>query len=281
MNADEIEACNAQFFAGPISGPQLEQMCQSCAELSYITLHVGDKCRDCGRDMTAKENLPQLCDRCYRVLEEYGHWLQTLQSGDDEDSTTFQRLCKHIDLSESSLSANCKMCKALKLEGKPYRKPVITPERLPIQFAPLGINILGTPYSITHSERSLCTYSPLVSWTEIRSWVAVCDACSGHPATELQFQTLLSLDPWLIDVDDRRLVSMSEAKDIVYAALSYVWGGPQLMLLKENIERMREAGALDRSNACSQTIRDAILVCRRTGVRYLWVSCIKKGIMGI
>jgi hypothetical protein len=76
---------------------------------------------------------------------------------------------------------------------------------------------------------------------------------------------------------------MSEAEDFVplYAALSYVWGGPQPMLLKENIERMQEAGALDWPNACSQTIQDAIIVCRRTGVRYLWVSCVEKRIQGI
>src|SRR5438046_6313337 len=100
MNTDEIEACNAEFFADPISGLPCTQMCQSCAELSYITLNVEDKCPTCNRDMTAKENLPQLCDRCYRVLEEYGRWLQTLQSGDGEDSTTFLQLYNYIDLSE-------------------------------------------------------------------------------------------------------------------------------------------------------------------------------------
>ena len=284
MNADDIEKCNAEFFSDPI-GSAVTSTCLGCAELSYVIEHAGDKCLMCDHDMTAKENLPQLCHRCHGVLEEYGRWLQTLESGggDDEDSKTFRQFRQCIDLSESGFSANCNMCKTLKLEGKPYRKPVTTRETLHIQFTPQGINILGTPYSITHSEGSLLTYSPLVSWPRIRSWVANCDVQQGHPATELQFQMLLSLDPWLIDVDDHCLIRMSEAEDFVplYAALSYVWGGPQPMLLKENIERMQEAGALDWPNACSQTIRDAILVCRRTGVRYLWVSHIKKGIMGI
>lgn len=239
-----------------------------------------DKCLDCDEGLTAKENLPQLCDRCHALLEEYGRWLQTLQGGnDDKDAAISRQLTQHIDLSESSFSANCKMCKTLKLEGKPYRNPVITSQSFPIQFTPLAINILGTPYSISHSARSFSTSSPLVSWPEIRSWVAICDTECRHHATELQIQTLLSLDPWLIDVDDRRLIRMSEVEDIVYAALSYVWGGPQPMLLKENMERMQEAGALDQPNVCSPIIRDAMLVCRRTGVRYLWVGCIMKGII--
>jgi hypothetical protein len=62
---------------------------------------------------------------------------------------------------------------------------------------------------------------------------------------------------------------------IVYAALSYVWGGSQPMLLQKNLMYMQQAGALDVLGACSQTIRDAMLICRRTGVRYLWVGCLK------
>ena len=208
MNADDIEKCNAEFFSDPKpSSSPIMRTCLRCAEITYVIKHFGDKCLTCDRRMKAKENLPPLCNRCHDLLEEYGRWLQTLESGEDEDSQTFEsgedrdsktfwQSREYIHLSESGFSANCEMCKTLKLEGKPYRKPVTTRERLRIQFAPRGINILGTPYSITHSEGSLLTYSPLVSWPRIRSWVADCDGQQRHPATELQFQMLLSLDPW-------------------------------------------------------------------------------------
>lgn len=259
MNADEIEACNAQFFAGPIPGLSVERMCQPCAELSYVTLHAGDKCPTCDGDMAAKEDLPRLCDRCHIMLEEYGRWLQTLTSSDDEGSKTFRQTNNYIGLSESSFSANCEMSKTLKLEGKPYRKPVLAPKRLPVQFAlqyprDTVLNHPFAAFALHLQTPSVMERAPV--------WIASCNGLSGHPATELQFQTLLNLDLWLIDVDDRRLIRLFEAEDIVYAALSYVWGGPQPTLLKENVERMREPGALDRPNSCSQTIRDAIVVCR-------------------
>ncbi|KAF7505139.1 hypothetical protein GJ744_001205 [Endocarpon pusillum] len=90
MDADEIKACNAQWFAGPTISPPVVGTCQSCGELSYVTLHGGYKCPCCDDDLTTKKNLPQLYHRCHCVLERYGRWLQTLQSGDDEESTTFQ-----------------------------------------------------------------------------------------------------------------------------------------------------------------------------------------------
>ncbi|KAH8693399.1 heterokaryon incompatibility, partial [Phaeosphaeriaceae sp. PMI808] len=37
---------------------------------------------------------------------------------------------------------------------------------------------------------------------------------------------------------------------------------------------MQGVGALDKPSACSQTIRDAMLIYRRTGVRYLWVDAL-------
>jgi hypothetical protein len=49
---------------------QKNYSCAYCAaERSCITLHDGNKCSNCDRDLTVKENLPQLCNRCHKIAK--------------------------------------------------------------------------------------------------------------------------------------------------------------------------------------------------------------------
>lgn len=215
--------------------------------------------------------------------------MQEFESSKSEDHVGFSDLPL-----DSTFSDTWSMCKLLKLaRDRQYRKKPIglVEQGHQVRYTPLCIFITRTPYSITHLRNSSSTHRPHVSWARIRSWIVSCDNASGHHATEVQFTTLLSLNPSLIDVDDFRLIRMSvnldiydgspTANGVVYAALSYVWGGSQPMLTKENMDRMQDAGALLHPTACSRIVRDAMLICRRTGVRYLWVSYLKNGLRNI
>ncbi|KAN0094497.1 HET domain containing protein [Tylopilus felleus] len=57
-----------------------------------------------------------------------------------------------------------------------------------------------------------------------------------------------------------------------FLALSYVWGGPQPLTLKENIDEYVKQG-LDISKF-PQTIQDAVLVTHSIGQRYLWIDAL-------
>ena len=61
--------------------------------------------------------------------------------------------------------------------------------------------------------------------------------------------------------------------DLVYAALSYAWGpsGDHLLLTKAN------ANALSRGievSSLPKTFQDAILVCQKLCIRYLWIDAL-------
>ncbi|KAF4629490.1 hypothetical protein G7Y89_g8656 [Cudoniella acicularis] len=56
-----------------------------------------------------------------------------------------------------------------------------------------------------------------------------------------------------------------------YVALSYCWGGPQLMTTKDTLQANMAGIAL---HTLSQTIQDAIHITRKLGVRYLWVDAL-------
>lgn len=64
--------------------------------------------------------------------------------------------------------------------------------------------------------------------------------------------------------------SMSNAPE--YAALSYIWGGPQrFMALKDNIEVLK---AMIELEDLPKTLRDAVLVCRAIGLQWLWIDAL-------
>lgn len=120
--------------------------------------------------------------------------------------------------------------------------------------------------------------SPKVKFSQIQRWRTQCRAthgdCCNNSHLEALAQQLDSL--LLIDVISACLVDLPVATPFV--ALSYVWGNvTTLKSVQSNLAELKESGALFREHYQSRlpkTIRDAMLVVRATGERYLWVDCL-------
>lgn len=79
----------------------------------------------------------------------------------------------------------------------------------------------------------------------------------------------------LIDIQGRNIVDFHDVRlsDLRYAALSYVWGGPQrTVLLTTNSNQLHTPGSL--SGNVSATIDDALKLAGDLGVKYLWVDAL-------
>ncbi|RYP83654.1 hypothetical protein DL770_005347 [Monosporascus sp. CRB-9-2] len=90
----------------------------------------------------------------------------------------------------------------------------------------------------------------------------------SQPATDTGAQVRL------IDVSEGRLVTSTTAS--VFATLSYVWGGPQPLILTRNSEaELYKPGAIIPENPqLGRTIADALRLCRLINYRYLWVDAL-------
>ncbi|PSN63125.1 hypothetical protein BS50DRAFT_456493, partial [Corynespora cassiicola Philippines] len=80
----------------------------------------------------------------------------------------------------------------------------------------------------------------------------------------------------LMAVDTMSLCVHQISSEDAYLALSYVWGDRNTFLLsRDNLSTLSEAGAL---TACwqmiPQTIKDAIILAKDIGFRYLWVDAL-------
>lgn len=78
----------------------------------------------------------------------------------------------------------------------------------------------------------------------------------------------------LIDVRQKKIVEFAsvDLSILEYAALSYVWGGPQrVTLLKQNLVHLQQDGAL---GELPRTLADAIVFTAALDLRYLWVDAI-------
>ncbi|KAK4178059.1 heterokaryon incompatibility protein-domain-containing protein [Triangularia setosa] len=76
---------------------------------------------------------------------------------------------------------------------------------------------------------------------------------------------------WVVDIERKCIVRYDGGE---YVALSYVWGqhyDSSACLAKDNLERLRQPGALD-GVALPKTITDAARLVEELGVEYLWVD---------
>jgi hypothetical protein len=114
----------------------------------------------------------------------------------------------------------------------------------------------------------------------VEDWIEKCNAHEHRGLSDLTLQD----ERWpsrLIDVEQERVV---QAKmPCRYATLSYVWGSsandqpevPQLKLTEDNLDRLTSIGGLSDSHTdIPQTIKDAILLCKRLSIPYLWVDAL-------
>ena len=66
--------------------------------------------------------------------------------------------------------------------------------------------------------------------------------------------------------------STEPSRELLYIALSYCWGGwAGLITKKENLTRMMHSIPMDELPGA---VRDAVLVCRKYGIRHLWVDAL-------
>lgn len=99
----------------------------------------------------------------------------------------------------------------------------------------------------------------------IRLTFQLCDLSTDMPPRSFQHGLRA------IDVYDMCIVDLPLERD--YVALSYCWGKVQMLTLsKENQEALRSPSSLISSSHVPQTIRDAIVLVRKVGLRYLWVD---------
>jgi hypothetical protein len=113
----------------------------------------------------------------------------------------------------------------------------------------------------------------MINFDLVTGWLKLCDGTHEHtinpsnPISQLQ-------DLRFIDVRNRCIVKQNHS--VRYAALSYTWGrGKQYCLKRKNVEVLEEHGSLDRVDIpLRRVIFDAIEVCVRADIPYLWVDAL-------
>ncbi|KAM5387017.1 hypothetical protein ACJZ2D_000310 [Fusarium nematophilum] len=120
---------------------------------------------------------------------------------------------------------------------------------------------------------------PVVDTVRILRWISSCERLHGSVCalpTGLSFaEAFRGLHLLrLLDVDANCLVEMTRLDK--YVALSYVWGAvSNFRLTKANRPALLKPGSLNNiSGLLPETIKDAIVLTRRLGCRYLWVDAL-------
>jgi Heterokaryon incompatibility protein (HET) len=112
----------------------------------------------------------------------------------------------------------------------------------------------------------------------LKTWLCMSDSAvllgthSGN--SHNQTATTNGIRIRLIDVFEGQLVTSTT--DNLFAALSYVWGGPQQVLLTtETDAQLRKPGAITSNHTrLGRTITDALELCKRLGYQYLWIDAL-------
>lgn len=133
------------------------------------------------------------------------------------------------------------------------------------------------------SQKSLGLDPSWIDLERLKAWAQHCDSAhqgTCHSLTEWADISPPSLAPLLlVDVDAQNLVEIDlcVSHDIKYAALSYVWGRlPDVLeTTKTNLNDLKTPGALATARYAAtmpDTVRDAVALTKRLGLRYLWVD---------
>ncbi|KAK0750879.1 heterokaryon incompatibility protein-domain-containing protein [Schizothecium vesticola] len=115
---------------------------------------------------------------------------------------------------------------------------------------------------------------PTLNTPLIAHWLHRCTTSHAATCGTRQYDLHLLPTAHLTHIDTSLLCIVTPSSPVPYAALSYVWGtAPVLRALKSNVAALRRPGAFDRPEfSLPATIRDAVTLCARLGVRYLWVD---------
>lgn len=133
----------------------------------------------------------------------------------------------------------------------------------------------STSRAIPGEERGRECDANVVDVELIKKWIRRCDTAHTHSCVRRYDLYLLPTARLsFIDVENLCIVTPEGDAEVRYAALSYVWGTlPVLRALKSNIADLRRPGAFSTSKyRLPRTIGDAVTLCSRLGIRYLWVD---------
>lgn len=151
-----------------------------------------------------------------------------------------------------------------------YLSIIYDSKELGIKLVPLA-NDCSSPWAFA---RILTGLEGLVDIGKLQSWISACekwhsDICGVDEKTQYNMSSIR-----FIDVIDNCLVEKNEK--CTYIALSYLWGRcSTFQTLKENVASLEEKGGLLAfTDRIPLTIRDAILLTRQLGERYLWVDAL-------
>lgn len=107
----------------------------------------------------------------------------------------------------------------------------------------------------------------LVQWEKIRQWISECDKNHNH----MEQKTVLPRGFKVVDIKAACVVEAPE--NCRYIALSYVWGqqNPGQEQSHESV-LIPDGWSGVNSMPLTKTIKDAMAVCTKLGVQYLWVD---------
>ncbi|KAI1072036.1 hypothetical protein LB507_005374 [Fusarium sp. FIESC RH6] len=110
----------------------------------------------------------------------------------------------------------------------------------------------------------------LIDFDTLRNWMSICE--QHHSICQYDQEPAKIPRFRLIDIKKKCVVQVDGNKRPPFATLSYVWGRkPFLRLVKANIEELEEEGCLERLEL-PPTIEDAITVCEKLQIGYLWID---------
>ncbi|KAK4207980.1 HET-domain-containing protein [Rhypophila decipiens] len=152
---------------------------------------------------------------------------------------------------------------------------------------------IGVAYSVFHAveDPSYHTVAPLsgrlipprYDSDTVRNWLRDCNASVTE--NRKKREALNNIERF-IDTQDECVVetgqlinrTSSTASHLDFVALSYVWGklGQQTTLIRATSQDLHMKGSILTADESiiSTTIKDAMVVCRDIGVRYLWVDAL-------
>lgn len=138
------------------------------------------------------------------------------------------------------------------------------------------------PSLMTDDETNQLIDERPIDFEEVKRWLATCHHDHGVACDSASKYSFVKRPGRLlvIDVEDKQLVDLPQGAQ--YAALSYVWGGVQLVHLNAKNKRhlMKRKGLLrpEYVDLVPATIWDAIDVTKAIGVRHLWIDslCIQQ-----
>lgn len=121
-----------------------------------------------------------------------------------------------------------------------------------------------------------------IDTTIIQEWIETCDRLHGPESQKTAPFLSTSKLEWLylIDLEKQCLVKVDTAQNPQYIALSYVWGGMEMLkTTSENLEKMLQPGALIDSQGTkgpklARTITDAMDLARKLSCPFFWTDCI-------